>query len=416
MTKHADRRAERLVERVEEGTELSGPDQEALLAFNDRLVLLGSQYGDERREKLLRHCVRMGENVGGLADALEDREAAEEIVRWIHRSYDNEESNRDYRVALRMFGEHVSEGDGKPDSISWVSATTSKNYNPMPDPSQMLHWDEEVQAMLDHSRFPRDKALITVAWDSGARSGEIRGLTVGDITDHKHGLQITVDGKKGQRSITLIPSVPYLRQWLNVHPASDDPDAPLWCKLDTAEDVSYQMKLKMLKKPAKKAGIAPERATFTNMRKSSASYLASQGVNQAHLEDHHGWERGSDVASRYVAVFGEANDREIAAAHGVEVEDEEPDPIAPVECPRCQRDTPRDEELCVWCGQAVEPTAIETVNEEQEEARRALLRVAKEDPELLGKIERMQDTMALVDDNPQLLGEARGFIEALSDD
>ncbi len=88
------------------------------------------------------------------------------------------------------------------------------------------------------------------------------------------------------------------------------------------------MKLKILKKHARKAGVNHCDVTFTRMRKSSASYLASDGVNQAHIEDHHGWDRGSDVASRYVAVFGDANDRAIAQAHGVDVEEDESEPIA----------------------------------------------------------------------------------------
>jgi len=107
--------------------------------------------------------------------------------------------------------------------------------------------------------------------------------------------------------------------------------------------------------------------TFTLLRKSSASYLASQGVNQAHLEDHHGWERGSKIASRYVAVFGDANDRAIARAHGSDVEQDENDPISPVECPRCGRETPRHEDHCTWCHQVLNPEAAEVEAEEDED-------------------------------------------------
>ncbi|WP_226024009.1 hypothetical protein [Halomicrobium salinisoli] len=130
MTRNADRRIENLQDRFERGEGMSKADQEVLQAFDSRLALLGSQYGKERREKLLRHGVRIAEVVGGLADALDDKRAAEDIVRWIHDTYDSEESNRDYRVAFRMFGKHVSDGDEIPDSISWVSAITSKDYNP----------------------------------------------------------------------------------------------------------------------------------------------------------------------------------------------------------------------------------------------------------------------------------------------
>lgn len=56
------------------------------------------------------------------------------------------------------------------------------------------------------------------------------------------------------------------------------------------------------------------RVTPTNFWKSLASFLASQGVSQAHLEDHHGWTRGSSITALYIGVFNDANEREIARA------------------------------------------------------------------------------------------------------
>ena len=407
---------ETLRERIETSEEIAAADREALLDFSDELYLLQTEYGDHRHLKLLRHCTRIAEHVGGLADALKDRDAAEEIVRWINRTYDNEETNRDYRIALRVFGRRTADGNGDdpPDSIKWVPSGTPRNYDPAPNPGDMLHWEEDVVPMIDETMNSRDAALIATAWDSGARSGEIRSLTVGDVTDHRHGLQLTLSGKTGQRTVTLIPAVPHLQRWLSDHPARDDPDAPLWCKLDRPEEFSYRMFTKILESAAERAGV-DKPVTFTNFRKSSASFLASQGMNQAHIEDHHGWVRGSDVAARYVSVFGEDADRELAKVHGVEVEEEEPDPVGPVECPRCGKQTPRDEDFCVWCGQATDHGAIEAVKEEEQDLRDAILTLIREDPELLDDIERAQDAMTVFESRPDLLEDAERFREALSD-
>lgn len=57
----------------------------------------------------------MGENVGGFADTLTDREAVKRIVAWITTTYDNPETNRDYCVALRVFGKGLAEGDSNVD-------------------------------------------------------------------------------------------------------------------------------------------------------------------------------------------------------------------------------------------------------------------------------------------------------------
>jgi len=60
------RKIEHLHERIEDSVDISESDSEILLEFSDRLDLLKSEYSDFRHEKLLRHCVRIAEEVGGL--------------------------------------------------------------------------------------------------------------------------------------------------------------------------------------------------------------------------------------------------------------------------------------------------------------------------------------------------------------
>ncbi len=423
MVTHPDRQLTRLVDQLRDGErEVSDKDRDLLIAFDERMSLLPSEYGKQRREKLLRHCTIIAEaERNHLAKALEDREAAEDIVRWIHREHDPEdtpETNKDYRIAFRMFGKRVVEGgydvptddDGIPESLSWIPTTTSRNYDPKPDPGEMLDWDDEVVPMIEETMNARDAALIAVAFDSGARSGELLDLQVGDVSDHKHGLQITVDGKKGQRTITLVTSVPYLNRWLNDHPRDNERTAPLWCKLRSGEEISYQMARKIPRQAADHAGV-DKPVTFTNFRKSSASFLASRGVNQPTLEDHHGWTRGSKAAARYISVFDEASDRELAKAHGLDVSEEEPDPIAAVTCPRCGKETPREEDFCMWCHQVIEPGAEEDLEKVEKAERRQLMGFAKENPELLERLEEMEPLVEALGGDPDVIETARRFVD-----
>ena len=390
-----------LRDRIRTTEAIADADRDALIDFSDRLFLLSTEYSDHRHEKLLRHCTRMAEGPGGLADARTDQTAAEAIVRWINRTYDNEETNRDYRIALRVFGKRTTDGDSPPESIGWVSGQTSSSYDPRPDPGDMLHFDEHVRPLIDACENPRDKAMIAVAWDAGARSGEFRDLTVGDVSDHPNGLQITVDGKTGQRAVTLIPSVPFLNRWLASHDYARtdraDDEAPLWPhKSDNAKPLSYNGFKRVFADAADRAGIARP-VTLTNFRKSSASFLASQGLPQAHIEDHHGWTRGSSVAARYVAVFSDDADRALAAAHGLDVEPDEPDPTGPKECPRCGEATPRDQPACVWCGQATSAEGADVVREQD---RVTMDSMVEEDDPL--RREDIAEFQAVVDENPVL--------------
>jgi len=365
-------------------------DRDALLEFSRQLDLLAQSYSDYRHEKLLRHCVRMAEKVGGLADALEDRSAAEEIVRWINQEYDNEETNRDYRSAIRVFGKRVAvpddsletNDDGLPESLAWIPTGTSSSYDPAPDPAKMLRWEEDVLELIDACRNDRDAAAIAIAFDSGLRSEELEELTWSQISDSEHSIQVFVDGKTGQRSVDLIPSIPYVNQWRAKHP---DPtgDNPVWCRTDRNEvaPVSYRTFLNMFKEPAKRCDV-DKPVTPRNFRRSNASWLARMGASAHLIEDRQGRKRGSKMAARYVARFGSDAEAQYAQLLGLEVETETDEENAPVVCPRCGESTPSHEPQCVWCGQALSPEAAEQARELNSEVRELIARYADQ-PEVL---------------------------------
>jgi hypothetical protein len=73
-------------------------------------------------------------------------------------------------------------------------------------------------------------------------------------------------------------------------------------------------------------------------------------MNQATLEKRYGWKRGSDAASRYIRVFGEDADRELAEARGVDVQFEEPESDGPKNCKRCGVLIDKEADKCDNCG------------------------------------------------------------------
>lgn len=344
-------------------------EREKILEFSEEMELLRETYGWHRHRKLLRHVTRMADETdedGLVADALEDKEAAEKIVRWIHRTYDideHAECNRDYRVALRVFGrrttdEGVNGPDTPPASIDWISGTHPSDYDPSPNPAEMLEWEEDIEPMLDAATNPRDTAAIAMQFDAGLRGGELYELRVGDVDDTEHGLAVSVDGKQGQRSVDLIPSTPFVNRWLADHPTGEDDD-PLWCRLREPIQLSYQPFLDMFHRAADKAGVSKS-PTPTNLRKSNLAWLARQGMNARYIERRQGRKPGSDAVARYVAIFDEDVGDEYARIMGLEVaDDDEQQDLAPLTCPRCDKETPRDEDRCVWCGQAMSPEAAE---------------------------------------------------------
>ncbi len=62
---------------------------------------------------------------------------------------------------------------------------------------------------------------------------------------------------------------------------------------------------------------------------------------------------------------------------------------------------------CAWCSQAMDAAAVEELEAEQRETRAELLRIARDDPELLDDLDRVEQFIELGDENPEILREAR---------
>ena len=379
MTDQPGTAIKRSVERCQQREGMSEADAEAILNAHRHIELLGpSEISKSHHSDVLMRSVKMAREVGGLADALEDRKAAEEIVRWINRTYENEETNRDYRKLLRAFGRHALGVEETPDSLAWVPSGYSSTYDPAPDPGEMFHWDEHVKPMINEASNVRDEALVALCWDLGPRTSELHELQVNDVSEGEFGLRINIEnGKNGSRSPTIVKAVPYVRDWLERHPGSGEDY--LWSRVNSPKQVSRNYLRDVLKRLARNAPLdPPSTPTPTQFRKSSASYLASQNVNQAFLEDHHGWVRGSDKAARYVAVFGDANDRAIASAHGVDVEVTDDTPSMS-ECVRCEELNEPDRSRCRRCGYPLDQQAVEREDLRQKRLSKQLAMLDGED-------------------------------------
>lgn len=412
-------------------------DREHLLKMSDNIRLVPSEIGDHRHLKILRHVRRMSilapwptvedfadneeadvagvtsdEDVEQLLDeygllglALEYRAAGEAIVRWINDEYANEHTNQDYRTALRSFGRYRLKATEPPESLAWIPTGTSNDFNPAPSERDLLQWEHDVIPMIDTAHNARDKALFAVQFEAGCRSGELYDLRVGDVFDAEHSVGIHVDGKRGERAVHLIMSVPYLQRWLNEHPGNDGDF--LWSKLTSPDRPSYNTWLNYFKNAAERAGVSKE-VTPTDFRKANTRWLVLLGeMSQGRIEDRQGRQRGSEHTRRYMARFGEeSSERHYARLHGKEVETDEPEEYGPITCPRCQQETPRHGSRCMYCGFALSHDAAEDTEQRQQAALRTMGQLVSEenvDPEAAADV-----LDALIDQRVQAVLDGTG--------
>ena len=226
-----------------------------------------------------------------------------------------EHTKRDYKVVIKRFFKWMEGGDEYPEEVKWIKTTLKNDGHLLPEE---LLTPEDVEKLINAADHPRDKALVSVLYESGCRIGEILTLRIKHISFDEYGAKIVVNGKTGMRRIRIISSVPHLATWIENHPLRDKPDAPVWVGIGTRNKngaVQYKNVRTLIAKLAEKAGIK-KRVNPHMFRHSRATHLANH-LTEAQMNQYFGWVQGSDMPSTYVHLSGRDVDSAILSLYGI---------------------------------------------------------------------------------------------------
>ncbi|KXB01075.1 hypothetical protein AKJ41_02855 [candidate division MSBL1 archaeon SCGC-AAA259O05] len=165
-----EKKLEKLRKRISENSNLS-PENEGLLQKFSRDMKL-ENYSAGRNHKLTTHIKRIAENVDVKLEEAGKQEV-KEMVEWIHDQGFSPETERDYKVALRVFFKWLRNGDfgskNCPKEVSWISTSLKKRDQKLPN---NLLMEDDVRKLIENAKNSRCKALISMLWETGARMGE----------------------------------------------------------------------------------------------------------------------------------------------------------------------------------------------------------------------------------------------------
>ena len=340
------------VANIEDSDEIHERNKSLILEYKQDQVLKGLS-----EATLLRNTQRLkivAEQAEKPFDEM-DKSDVKDLITWVHEQDYTDETVDTYKTILKTFWGWLKDtpSDETPEEVRWIELSNSGG-NSDTLPKDLLTRDD-VEAQVDAAKNPRDKALISMLYETGARIGELIDLTVGDIEDRNHGKKVVIDGKTGARRLPLVRSVPHINDWLNKHPKPEK-DAPLWCKIqqgDPDEPLGYRyIREKILAKNMDRAGI-DKPSNPHHYRHSRASELATE-LKEAQLCEWFGWVQGSDVPARYVHLSGRDIDDAYDQMHGLYEPDEDEDEPDVIECPRCQELNEADAAFCMRCGFALD--------------------------------------------------------------
>ncbi len=204
-----------------------------------------------------------------------------------------DETKADIKKTIKKFWKW-KDGDNShyPGLVQWIDISVP--HKEIPAISR-----DEVEKLIESTPGPRQKALLMVLFDSGARIEEL--LNVRIKPEHVYWKEeigcymIRLEYSKTKpRTISLPLSTKYLRSWLQNHPYKDNPLSQLF-------PVTYASLRVFLNRLGKK--ILQKRVSPHLLRHSSATYYANK-LNHYQLCYRYGWTMSSDMVTRYIDRAG----------------------------------------------------------------------------------------------------------------
>jgi integrase/recombinase XerD len=267
-------------------------------------------------------------------------------------------------------------------------------------------WTREDDLLfLKYCPSKRDKCYHMISRDTACRPHEILKLRLRDITfktaggegEHQYA-EVLVNGKTGSRHITLIDSIPYVKDWIQQHPQQGNPNAPLICGY--AKSIGRRLKPRSLNKTydyykkgllTKLAASVGEERTQEDVpeedkqkiiellkkpwnpyiRRHSALTEKSLILKENTLRQYAGWSIRSNMPQKYLHYFGNESSESILQAYGIVTKEKQDiDKLRSKQCPNCNEPNRPDSKFCAKCRMVLTYDAYnETIEEKQDKDR-----------------------------------------------
>ncbi|HEY9385794.1 MAG TPA: hypothetical protein VIP70_02045, partial [Nitrososphaeraceae archaeon] len=218
---------------------------------------------------------------------------------------------------------------------------------------------EDDLLFLKYCPSLRDRCYHTISRDLSCRPHEILKLRIKDIyfknSSNYQYAEVLLNGKTGSRSIPLIKSIPYIKDWIDQHPQAGNQNSPLICGLGKSlgrrlttpavyriyKDYREKVFPKLLDNPS----IPPEdkqkirellkKPWNPYIRRHSALTEKSTILKEHTLRQHAGWSGRSQMHLKYLHYFGNESSESLLEAYGIMPKGQQIDQLKPKQCPNC---------------------------------------------------------------------------------
>lgn len=251
--------------------------------------------------------------------------------------------------------------------------------------------ENEVKRMIDAARNSRDRALISVLYESGMRPIEVCRLTWKDVSFDEYGCILHTRGKTGkERRIRLLMARQHLAAWQADYgkiPAAEDhvfttvyaPRTP----------IQYTTLKSIFLKLLHDAGITRKVNPYI-ARHSRVTHLLAQGMPESVIKLQHWGSLKSNMLASYGHLSGQQQDNLMLEASGVKTKEKKKDTLLPRQCPRCDTVNGPTTNFCPVCGLHLTEEALKEKTTLEREADKHYVGLSAEDREdIAARVARM---------------------------
>lgn len=243
-------------------------------------------------------------------------------------------------------------------------------------PAQMLE-EEDIRAIIDACRHPRDKALFSMLYEGSFRPVELVRMTWGQVKFDEYGVIINTAEKTGNpRYIRLITSRPYLAAWQSAYPGERPEDAQIFIStIKPHQPIGYRGMQHLLRRIVKESRIKKKVSLYL-FRHSRITNMLQQDYPESAIKMQAWGNLRTPMLATYAHLDGSYVDGVMLERAGIKQKEKKKksDALNVEQCPHCQTINRPGAGFCDTCGRSLT---------EEAESILDALRTAKDDPDTL---------------------------------
>lgn len=270
------------------------------------------------------------------------------------------------------------------DSKKWNTPSFLQGIRQIPRKERSSYRPSDIWTNDDHAIFlkycpeKRDRCYLAMANDTSCRPHELLSLRIKDIifklaSTKKQYAEVNITSSKTRpRTLPIIFSLPYVKDWLDSHPMKNNPNAFLFISLadsnygdQLSENALYKQFTRTYRscyfpKLTRDHSMSDlDKSLIKNLLtkpwnpyvlRHSALTEKSQILKESTLRDHAGWTLNSKMPNIYIHYFGNESAKSLLEAYGIENKQEWNVSILNSKtCPNCNEPNKTDSKFCSRC-------------------------------------------------------------------